>query len=293
MSPRFRTRTVVGVCVSMLSAGVAAALIAGGGSAAASVASNPGVPASVMSVLNAHGVQFVSAPASATASISAGTAMDNAVGSAPWPGAATGASLVQTTALSQPQAPGSLVWLVNIAPNGPVYRIGGPASGGGTQPSSPPVAANYFVVVIDANDGHFIEAQDGYEPPTASTSSSARRRRSHVSRQGHITICGQSMPFAGGPKPTYFLSPRHTPHLKKPLRPGSFILIVSRTCSEGSHVMLQPRGVLAIVARAHARHDRGLVAIALHTRKVGKTLLTVRQDGRVIGRIRYEVTNDR
>lgn len=282
MSTKARRRALAGSgALTLLATGIVVALISTSGSAVASVAPSPAVPQPVLTVLNADGTQFTTAPAAATVNVSASAAMADGAAEAPWPGSATGASLMETTALSEPQAPGSLVWLVSINPTMQVNRLGGPAPSDGT--ASPGAAANYFVVVVDAQDGHFVEAQDGYDAALA-LAQSARAGRSP-----HVVICGQRMPYQGGPRPSYTLSPHRT-YTERLSGDSSMLTVVARGCKLGSQVSFQPRGVVATVARAYARHRQSEVAIALRGRRVGKTLLTVRQGGRVLGKVRYVVT---
>lgn len=291
MSSRVRNRALIGsaILTVVVSVGVAVLLATTSGSAVASVGQIPAVPSALLSVLNAHGVAFTAAPASATAEVGASQAMNDAVAAAPWPGTATGASLMQTTALSQPQSPGSLVWLVNINPTTQVGPAGGgPASPGGGSASSSRPAANYFVVVIDASDGHFIEAEDGFDSSLSSVSASRDARHSH-GRATTIKICGQKMPYHRGPKPAYALSPHRT-YMQHVAHSTSVLTVVARRCEAGSDISVQPQGVASIVARAYAHHHGGLVAIAVRARKVGKALLTVRQHGKLLGRVRYVVT---
>lgn len=85
----------------------------------------------------------------------------DALSTAPWPGCATGISLVRTEP-SRRVPRGTLVWLVSIHPNNRV----GPTSGGpprhGPRARGHRLTANYAAVVVDARHGSFVESEDGY-----------------------------------------------------------------------------------------------------------------------------------
>jgi hypothetical protein len=120
----------------------------------------------VLAAVNAAGEQFVLAPHGRPGIPKRIAVHDAVVASAPWRGCATGISLARTTKRSQPSAAGTLVWLVSIHAT---ERVG-PAGGGPAPiPGLPttvqkPRAANYFLVAVNAADGRFVEAQDGYSP---------------------------------------------------------------------------------------------------------------------------------
>jgi hypothetical protein len=85
-------------------------------------------------------------------------AVRDALSTAPWPGCATGISLVRTEPTHR-KPRGSLVWLVSIHPNSRLGPIGGPH---GARDSGHRLTANFAAVVVDAGDGRFVESEDGY-----------------------------------------------------------------------------------------------------------------------------------
>jgi hypothetical protein len=113
------------------------------------------VPKNVLAALR---TKFIPAP-HARRKIHEQAAVHDALSTAPWPGCATGISLVRTEP-SHRRPRGSLVWLVSIHPNSRV----GPISGGprGERGSGHRLTANFAAVVVDAGDGRFVESEDGY-----------------------------------------------------------------------------------------------------------------------------------
>lgn len=141
-------------------ASCAAGLVLGLGSAAALAAGQLGpVSPKVLAVLNANGKQFVPPHHHARPTVDKQAAVQFALSGAPWRGCATGVSLMRTTKLSEPSAPGSLVWLISVHPDRPV----GPVSGGPAHHAHARHVANYFVVAVSAKSGRF-QAQDGHSP---------------------------------------------------------------------------------------------------------------------------------
>lgn len=114
----------------------------------------------VLAAVNVGGIEFVPIRARRTR-LSKRAAVRDAVRLAPWRGSATGVSLARTTRLSEPTAPGTMVWVVSIRPRQRVAPVGGgPAGRAVTQP----VDANYFVVAVSARTARLVIALDGYRP---------------------------------------------------------------------------------------------------------------------------------
>lgn len=87
-------------------------------------------------------------------------AVHDALSTAPWPGCATGISLVRTEPTRRVPR-GSLVWLVSMHPSSRIGPDSGPVPHG-WRGSGHQLTVNFAVVVIDAHTGRFVESEDGY-----------------------------------------------------------------------------------------------------------------------------------
>lgn len=144
----------------------AAGLALGLGSAAAAAAASELGPVSqkVLAVLNAGGQQYVHARRARPA-VGQEAAVRDALANPPWPGCATGISLMRTTNRNRPS--GRLVWLVSVHPTKPVLPAGGGPRPGNRHGHTSRHAADYFVVVVSARSGREVEAQDGFSAKLA------------------------------------------------------------------------------------------------------------------------------
>jgi hypothetical protein len=117
------------------------------------------VPEQIVAVLDAQGTQFTAVQGRPR--VGKRAAVRVALSAAPWPGCATGISLMRTMRRSKPSAPRGLVWLVSMYSNSRVSPRGGPPHDYAGSSSHREVA-NYFAVVVDARHGRYVDAQDGY-----------------------------------------------------------------------------------------------------------------------------------
>jgi hypothetical protein len=252
--------------------------------ASESQALGPVSPA-ILSVLNADGTQFQTAPSDTEPAISQGVAVGDAVTDAPWPGGATDISLVQANDDgSIPGAPTSLAWLVTIQPNSAVYRAGGPApSPNGDSAASAP-AANFFVVLIDASDGAFVRASDGYSPALAMASAA----KGHSITRAGVVVCGRRIltrRLAASPVLQLSLA-RPVPTISVAVGSSPRILMVSHSCSDGVSVSLVPKRIFAVERDIRSSRGPGIAAIILSATKAGHATVTARRGGKVLGRLR-------
>jgi hypothetical protein len=284
------TRKRLVLLVSFLASGIAISAVLTGlvGTGAASSESLSAVSSAVMGAMNAQGDAYVAPTANAAPGISSSVAAQDALASAPWPGSAIGASLAQSTARSEPNAPGSLVWLVSMQPADTVYRVGGMPDARSAGP-----AANFFVVVVDATDGNFIEAEDGYSPTLASQAS-AKRSSNSTSRKlaPGTTVCGQRVTTGRIGAPPFILLSHghHVSTVPIGLGSGVRVVLVSNDCSRGAAVSLAPSKVFAIKQRLRASHG-GTIGLVVVPRKPGTAVITAKRGKRLVGRLRLIATH--
>lgn len=145
----------------LIAAWCAAGLVLGVGSAAAATAASQLGPVSprVLAVVNSGGTQYLPAHR-ARPRVRRNAALRHALSNPPWPGCATGISLMRTTSHNRPS--GRVVWLVSVHPDKRVLPVGGGPRPGHGHSQSSRHAANFFVVAVSAKTGREVQAQDGY-----------------------------------------------------------------------------------------------------------------------------------
>ena len=162
---RWWLSAVLTVAVGLAGVGIASAREA----APSRVRTDP-VSYRLLHFLQAYGPQSFSVAAGARPAVGKSTAVRVALRTGPWrPVSDRGITLVRITRSRRLGiiAAGKLVWLVSVMPHHRVYEPQVPCCKPAAVTSLERVAvpaANFFVVLIDAHDGHLLEAIDGYSP---------------------------------------------------------------------------------------------------------------------------------